>query len=1264
MASKENYQPKTRPQLPLFRSRSSSTSMFFTRTVPLNRAGAVDEDVFRSSFIPSTTVALSSPRELFDVMGRIKDNLSANPEEWEKRVDALRTLRAVVANGGLRFEEFVPSLKSLEQPIDCCLRDLRSSVVRETCITVAYLSQELRCRFDRFAESVLIDLIALMSNSAKVMASSGVVAIRFILENTHSSRLLPLITGSLSSKSNITRKHICEFLEIIFREWPANILEKHLGTLRDSLRRGIYDADQEARLFSRRAFPLFAAKFPDQANSLLQSIDAQKRKLIEGDLISSGLPGAVASGDGGTVRSRSNSQSSGQSRSTGNAVTRRPTRPILGATAIGANGTRGRPPVTTMNDYNTVGRYVRQGSVATTMSDKSRVSPRKSVSQSQPAIHKSCIGPYSSTTMVENQCMVVDFLVATGLRIVPDLRQPCWTSSCISNSEDFVRSALEVPSSYCPSPNTISATSREVSPSRFPHTSYGVSIDRPLYNPAGYAGGAVRQDQQSAMSTSNRIPRSQGTSREPSPARSITGAFPVQNHSTSDQRFGGRGPNFSSVRNRGRPSFSTMSDCGDSADPFLNNGRHTFESDDNFSETSSQCSDRSGRSVPAFYRQHPARVTDNLKEIITQLSSSQWSDRKDGLVNLQSYMRCGSSFSPDDIRRLTEIFAKMFADSQSKVVSLFMDVLQFFIKEYSPALRDWLYTLLIRLLNRQGTEVLGSHQKAIQETLFVLRSHFPLHLQFVTCCRFIMDNSQAPNMKVKVCLLEYLKDLILMMSPDMVSSLTPETCSAISRIITWSAEPKSADVRRMASRVIIKLYDLNSTSFATTLQSMPRAIQDRASEVLRTYQKTTTASGIPSAIDASHNLQSWKTTSINQDGSASHGQNSPGYVSPETMNNMIRQATEGLRTLTTGAQPYAPTSYRRSSSGPVTKPLNGSRLGSGAATSINANGLDSVSDETHGTVQSSGIMKSTLFQPCSPIVASPVQNTYLSPLMPSSSSPDHNARPDKPIGISGIDQGDGPKLRKPVIGYQTLRKIREMPPEDIMAEILQELSNHNERHEQRKACMLKLIKLLRDGTVCNFDEYFKPTLLILLETLGDDGYETRTLALKVLQELVRTKADLFHAFVHLFIMKILDACRDEEKSVVRSAEECAKTVAQCLPPDLCFSVLTPLIDEQQLQINLPAVKMQEHVVRNSSPDLIFNVLNAIIPGLISGCNHEDSAMRKASIFCLVAIALKIGDRIWEYLSELHISKRRLLKLYIDRALSSSTMSNESLGTRG
>ncbi|VDO86582.1 unnamed protein product [Schistosoma margrebowiei] len=215
---------------------------------------------------------------------------------------------------------------------------------------------------------------------------------------------------------------------------------------------------------------------------------------------------------------------------------------------------------------------------------------------------------------------------------------------------------------------------------------------------------------------------------------------------------------------------------------------------------------------------------------------------------------------PDDIHCLTEIFSKMFADSQSKVVSLFMDTLQFFIKEYNPLLRDWLYTLLIRLLYRQSHEALSSHQKAIQETLFVLRSHFPLNSQFSSCCHFIMDNAHTPNFRVKTCLLEYMKDLILMMSPDLIANPSNEVINAIGKIISWSAEPKSADVRRMASRVVIKLFDLNSTSFSTLLQSLPRGVQDRAHEVLKTYQKTATGGGLINLTDTNHNSPSWKSS--------------------------------------------------------------------------------------------------------------------------------------------------------------------------------------------------------------------------------------------------------------------------------------------------------------------------------------------------------------------------------------------------------------------
>ena len=44
------------------------------------------------------------------------------------------------------------------------------------------MSQQLGNKFDHFAESVLPSLINLIPNSAKIMATAGIVAIRFIIQ--------------------------------------------------------------------------------------------------------------------------------------------------------------------------------------------------------------------------------------------------------------------------------------------------------------------------------------------------------------------------------------------------------------------------------------------------------------------------------------------------------------------------------------------------------------------------------------------------------------------------------------------------------------------------------------------------------------------------------------------------------------------------------------------------------------------------------------------------------------------------------------------------------------------------------------------------------------------------------------------------------------------------------------------------------------------------------------------------------------------------
>lgn len=73
--------------------------------------------------------------------------------------------------------------------------------------------------------------------------------------------------------------------------------------------------------------------------------------------------------------------------------------------------------------------------------------------------------------------------------------------------------------------------------------------------------------------------------------------------------------------------------------------------------------------------------------------------------------------------------------------------------------------------------------------------------------------------------------------------------------------------------------------------------------------------------------------------------------------------------------------------------------------------------------------------------------------------------------------------------------------QEIIAQILSELSNHNRRNAERKKALSSLKYMTRDGTFTLWEEHFKTILFILMETLGDDQGEIRALALRVLREI-------------------------------------------------------------------------------------------------------------------------------------------------------------------
>ena len=68
-------------------------------------------------------------------------------------------------------------------------------------------------------------------------------------------------------------------------------------------------------------------------------------------------------------------------------------------------------------------------------------------------------------------------------------------------------------------------------------------------------------------------------------------------------------------------------------------------------------------------------------------------------------------------------------------------------------------------------------------------------------------------------------------------SLHPETRQAISKLLQSTAEPKSADVRRVSQKVITALFDLNPATFSLMLRSVPKILQEIANKILKVYMQ-------------------------------------------------------------------------------------------------------------------------------------------------------------------------------------------------------------------------------------------------------------------------------------------------------------------------------------------------------------------------------------------------------------------------------------------
>lgn len=1154
-------------------------------------AGAVDEEDFIKAFDDVPVVQIYSSRDLEESINKIREILSDDKHDWEQRVNALKKIRSLLLAGAAEYDNFFQHLRLLDGAFKLSAKDLRSQVVREACITLGHLSSVLGNKFDHGAEAIMPTIFNLIPNSAKIMATSGVVAVRLIIRHTHIPRLIPVITSNCTSKSVAVRRRCFEFLDLLLQEWQTHSLERHISVLAETIKKGIHDADSEARIEARKCYWGFHSHFSREAEHLYHTLESSYQKALQSHLKNSDSIVSLPQSD----RSSSSSQES----------LNRP----LSAKRSPTGSTTSRGSTVSTKSSATTGSLQRSRSdidVNAAASAKSKVS---SASGAAPFSSAAALPPGSYASLGRIRTRRQSSGSATNVASTPDNRG---------------RSRAKVVSQSQPG-------SRSSSPGKLLGSGYG-----------GLAGGSSRGPPVTSSSEKrSKIPRSQGCSRETSPNR------------IGLDRFGlGQAGRIPGSVNAMRV-LSTSTDLEAAvADALKKPVRRRYEpygmysDDDANSDASSVCSERSYGSrnggIPHYLRQ-----TEDVAEVLNHCASSNWSERKEGLLGLQNLLKSQRTLSRVELKRLCEIFTRMFADPHSKrVFSMFLETLVDFIIIHKDDLQDWLFVLLTQLLKKMGADLLGSVQAKVQKALDVTRDSFPFDQQFNILMRFIVDQTQTPNLKVKVAILKYIESLARQMDPtDFVNS--SETRLAVSRIITWTTEPKSSDVRKAAQIVLISLFELNTPEFTMLLGALPKTFQDGATKLLHNHLKNSSNTSVSSPSNTIGRTPSRHTSSrtspLTSPTNCSHGGLSPSMLDYDTENLNSEEIYSSLRGVTEAIEKF---SFR--SQEDLNEPIK--RDGKKDCDVSRDGGVVPLGPESRGGSDVVEGGRTALDN-----------KTSLLNTQPPRAFPGPRAREYSPYPYSDtINTYDKTALKEAVFD-DDMDQLRDAPIDhsDLVADLLKELSNHNERVEERKGALLELLKITREDSLGVWEEHFKTILLLLLETLGDKDHSIRALALRVLREILRNQPARFKNYAELTIMKTLEAHKDSHKEVVRAAEEAASTLASSIHPEQCIKVLCPIIQTADYPINLAAIKMQTKVVERIAKDSLLQLLADIIPGLLQGYDNTESSVRKASVFCLVAIYSVIGEELKPHLAQLTGSKMKLLNLYIKRAQTTNSNSSSS-----
>lgn len=1195
-------------------------------------AGAVTMEIFEASFEAVPQLNIFHPKDMDDIYRNILSIISDKNFDWEKRVDALKKIRSLLMLNIQSQPQFITvQLKELSISfLDILKEELRSQVIREACITIAFLSKTLHQKLDKFCEYILEQLILLIQNSAKVIASSSLIALKYIIKYTHAPKLIKIIIETLqNSKSKDIRAALCEILCLLCEEWPTKAMERSAPLLRDIIKKSMSDADSEARRHSRRAYWVFRRHFPDLADQIYGTLDIAAQRALERE-----RDGGGGGGGGGTEERRATV-------STASRIQRSPgalQKPAPGMRSVSAVDTAAAQRAKARAQYAFIARKKAANTGTSTTNSAATGSlprPRTGAGQSQ-----------QTTTTTQSSANSGVSPRARGRAGVSQSQPGSRSTSPSSKLREqhvigsYYRPTGTIPKKASGIPRSL-ASSRETSPTR------------------GGGGGVIMKRSVYTTGTSRRTPERNQPTRQLAAARLLQQSRDAENALADALSPDGSGGDYASMGDYGRDRG------GYSAGARL--GRKLMsreESDD--SEASSVCSERSfdssyTRGNNSNYSLSGSRNRldwswvrppfDDIDTIIQYCASTHWSERKDGLISLTHYLADGKELTPQQLQLVLDTFRKMFMDTHTKVYSLFLETVTELILAYANDLHDWLFILLTRLFNKLGTELLNSMHGKIWKTLQVVHEYFPTDLQMKDVFRILSDSAQTPCTKTRIAILKFLTSLAntYCKNTDFPGAeegiVLPIVEKALLKIVQMAGDQKSLELRNQARHCLIALYNLNTPQMTKVLSTLPKGYQDSAKVCIQSHLRRSSTSGTnsPSSSPLSSSspkplqspnvggpfssLQPQFTSPRSRQSSVTDNDLMLGYSEVDVQQN-IQKTTEEIRNCFGGIENQYNSLANNSNGGGYNGHLSealdscaSSNSKTQSATTTESNTPESTTMRLDGNLleQHHKMTASTL--------GSGVGQTN------SSSSSGANlkfAENGEIILENGTQESEIIKV--------ALNLTPDMPVPQV------------------QTALINMGICIKSGNCELPNKHFRGIMKMLLNMLDASSNEVVMEALHVVSKILRRpqmKPNWIN-FVELILLKIID-CYPKSKETMRELDMLIPRIVPALPLNLTINIVNPVIATGSYPVNVCALKLLTELADRHGSELTETHLDIVFPNLALLADNYQSMVRKAAVFCIVKLYIVMGEeKVKPRLSTLNPSKVRLLNVYIEKQRGASS----------